>query len=34
MDRMGKEFLAGAAIAGDEDGRRISLGDFGCQMFQ
>ena len=34
MDSLGKEFLAGAAFAGDEDGRRIGLSDFGCQMFQ
>ena len=34
MDALGKEFFAGAAFAGDEDGRRIGLGDFGCQMFQ
>ena len=32
--RLGKEFFAGAAFAGDKDGRRIGLGNFGCQMFQ
>ena len=34
MDALGHEFFAGAAFAGDKDGRRIGLGDFGCQMFQ
>jgi hypothetical protein len=34
MDPMGEEFFAGAAFAGDEDGRRIGMSDFCCKMFQ